>query len=357
MKILIIADGLGEEIYDGVFARSFEELEHKVYRFTWKEYFKHYQYVTKYKTDKNRLKSIYYRAQNKLTFGPSLWQINKDIIKKCEEIKPDLIFIYRGTHVYPNTIKKIKGKSGSKVFGYNNDDPFSLTYPKYFWRHYKNGVKYYTHIFSYRFKNIDDYKAMNYDKVSLLRSYYSRDKNYFVEDIKTDTYKCDVIFIGHFEDDGRDECIKTLIENGINIKLYGTIWEKSKYYNFFIKKLGNISALYEDYNLALNSAKIALVFLSKKNNDTYTRRCFEIPATKTMMISEYTDDLNSMFQEGKEAEYFRDEKELLEKIKYYLSNDKKLKEVGENGYKRLIKDGHEVTDRCKGVLKIYENSK
>jgi len=357
MKILIIADGLAENIYDGAFARGFKELGHKVHRFTWKEYFKHYQYAHVYKTDSNKLKSLYYKAQNRLTFGPAIWQINKDIIKSCVEIKPDLVFIYRGTHVYPSTIKMIKEKVECKVFGYNNDDPFSHSYPKYFWRHYKNGVKYYDHIFSYRYKNIDDYKAMGYEKVSLLRSYFLKDKNFFIDDLSVDNYKCDVVFIGHFEDDGRDEAIKLLIENQINIKLFGTIWEKSKYYSYFLEKLGSIKPLYDEYNLALNSAKIALVFLSKKNNDTYTRRCFEIPATKTMMMAQYTDDLAGMYEESKEAEYFRDKNELLAKIKYYLANEEKIKQVGENGYKRLLNDGHEVVDRCKEIVRVYEETK
>lgn len=353
MKILIISDGHASSIYDGAFARGFQELGHEVYRFTWKEYFKHYQYSTQYQTDGNKLKSIYYRAQNKLTFGPALFRINSDIVKKCVEISPNFVFIYRGTHVYPSTIKKIKEKVRCKVFGYNNDDPFSLSYPEYFWRHYKNGVKYYDHIFSYRYKNIDDYNKMGYKKVSLLRSYYLKNSNYFIEKLPTDKYKCDVVFIGHFENDGRDEAIKLLIENDINIKLYGTLWENSQYFEFFEETLGKITPLYEDYNIGLNSVKIALVFLSKKNNDTYTRRCFEIPITKTMMMSEYTDDLNSMFEQGKEAEYFTSKEELLEKVKFYLSNEEQLKQVGENGYRRLMKDGHEVVDRCQKILKIY----
>jgi len=353
MKILIISDGHAASIYDGAFTRGFEELGHKVYKFTWKEYFKHYQYATKYQVDDNRLKSIYYRAQNKLTFGPALWKINKDIVTKTLEIKPDLVFIYRGTHVYPKSIQKIKEKVGCKVFGYNNDDPFSSAYPSYFWRHYKNGIKYYDHIFAYRYKNIDDYKDMKYEKVSLLRSYYLNDRNFYIEHLTTDKYKCDVIFVGHFEDDGRDEAIKLLIDNNIDVKLYGTLWENSKYFEFFEEKFGKIVPLSKDYNLGLNSAKIALVFLSKKNNDTYTRRCFEIPATKTMMISEYTDDLNSMFKEGKEAEYFQNKEELLKKIQYYLSHENKLNTVGENGYKRLLNDGHEVVDRCQQILKVY----
>ena len=352
MKILIVADWHGD-IYAQAFYDGFKKLRDDVFKFSWKEYFHHYQYASRYETDNNRLKSFYYRSQNKFLIGPVLWKMNKDLLQQCEEIKPDLVFIYRGTHIYPATIKTIKNKFACKVFGYNNDDPFSDEYANYVWRYYKKSIPYYDHIFSYRWKNIDDYKAMRYDSVSLLRSYYLKDKNCHIENLPIDKYKHDVMFIGHFENDDRDEVIKLLVENSVNVKLYGTEWENSQYYDFFIEKLGKIEPVYNDYNLALNSAKIALVFLSKLNNDTYTRRCFEIPATKTMMMAEYTDDLNSMFEEGEEAEYFKNKEELLKKIQYYLSHEDELNTIGENGYKRLLNDGHEVVDRCQEILKVY----
>jgi len=352
MKILIVADWHGE-IYAQAFCNGFKSLGYDTCKFSWKEYFYHYQYANRYETDNNKIKSFYYRLQNKFLIGPVLWKINKDLIQQCEELQPDLVFIYRGTHIYPSAIKKIKSL-GSKVFGYNNDDPFSSEYKSYVWRYYKNSIPLYDWIFSYRWKNIDDYKAIGYDKVSLLRSYYLKGNNFYIENLQNKKYKYDVVFIGHFEDDGRDEAIKLLVDNGIDIRLYGTEWNQSKYYDFFVKTFGEIKPVYNDYNLALNSAKIALVFLSKLNNDTYTRRCFEIPATKTMMMAEYTDDLNSLFQEGIDAEYFRNQDELLEKVKYYVSNDERLNEIGTNGYNRLMKDGHEVTDRCKEMIKVYD---
>ena len=129
-----------------------------------------------------------------------------------------------------------------------------------------------------------------------------------------------------------------------------------KYYNFFVnyQKCDIVPLQYKDYNLAINGAKIALVFLSKLNNDTYTRRCFEIPATKTMMLSEFTNDLSSMFEEGVEAEYFRSKRELVDKINFYLKNDKERIKIGNNGNDRLLRSEHEAMDRCKQVLKYMK---
>ncbi|ELH7493847.1 glycosyltransferase [Vibrio vulnificus] len=350
MKVLVVADWHGSEIYAEVFAKSFEELGNEVRRFSWKEYFKHYQYSERYKTDNNRLKSIYYRFQNKFIFGPDANKINYDLIDEANSFKPDLVFIYRGTHIYPSTINKIKNNTKCKVFGYNNDDPFSPRYPKYFWRHFLNSVPLYDHIFCYREHNIREFLQLGNPNASLLRSYYTSERNFKIDNIKK-IY--DIVFIGHFEDDGRDSCMLELLQSDYSVKLFGTGWEKSSLYHDIVRLNGEIFPVYDDYNLVLNQSKIALVFLSKLNRDTYTRRCFEIPATGTMMISEFTDDLTTLYEPGVEADFFQSKSELIGKIENYLSRQELISEIGEAGRVRLISDGHEIIDRAKQVIREY----
>ena len=136
--------------------------------------------------------------------------------------------------------------------------------------------------------------------------------NFPIADTSQSPYRAQVSFIGHWEDDGRDQKIAALLEEpGLNVRLWGTLWEKSALYPELRKRLGLIQPLYQEaYNLAINSAEIALAFFSKLNNDTYTRRCFEIPVTGTMLLSEFTDDIAALFKEGVEAEFFRSSAEL-----------------------------------------------
>jgi len=281
-------------------------------------------------------------------------EINKKFIYKAINFQPDLIFIYRGTHILPGTLKKIREQLKAFIFAYNNDDPFSHKHPKYLWRHYLKSLRFCDWIFAYRRKNLYDYETLGFNNVSLLPPYCIMEHNYPIDKFPYKTYRYDVIFVGHYESDGREEYIKMLIDHNINCKLYGNAWECSKYYKLFSEKFGSIEPIYGDeYNLALNGAKIALVFLSKINNDTYTRRCFEIPATMTFMLSEYTDDLNEMFREGVEAEYFRSKEEMIDKIQYYLKHDDKREQIAQSGYKKLIKMRCEVTDRAKEIMDVF----
>lgn len=346
LTILVVADGHAGEIYDEALAGGFKKLGHRVVRLTWKEHFHNYPYANIYQTDGNRLRSFWYRLQNRFMVGPAMWKLNHDLLRQAAAIQPDLIFIYRGTHIWPRTLKDLTRVTRAKIAGYNNDDPFSARYPWYFWRHFMRGIALYDHIFCYRHKNIRDYAELGYRKTSLLRSYYVAATN---KPVKADPrYGCDVVFIGHYEDDGRDKAIMLLRDAGIDVKLYGTGWEASP----LAARIGPVAPLYGDYNVALASAKMALVFLSKLNNDTYTRRCFEIPATGTTMVCEHTNDLATLFTGGKEVVFFHTPADLLAQVRSLLANPKRLAAIGKDGRARLLKDGHEVTDRAREILRV-----
>lgn len=354
MKVLVVGDWLAE-IYEESFYKAFKEHDCEVSKFSWIQYFKYYQYANRFKVKSNFFLSIYYRIQNRFTFGPELIRINSDLLRDAVDSKYDLIFIYRGTHIFPSTIKKLKA-TGAKVFGYNNDDPFSKHYPRYFWRHFVRGVKHYDHIFSYRSKNIEDYRKIGYQNTSILRSYYLKERNFPLPSIKQE-YVSDVVFIGHYEDDGRDETLLYLLNSGVDLKLYGTGWERSPLFTEISGLTGNIVPVYTEYNEVLNGAKIALVFLSKLNNDTYTRRVFEIPAAKTVMLSEYTEDMAGLYQSDKEIFFFTDKNNCLATIQNLLCNPELLEAVASQAYERLIDDGHEVYDRIGNVLELYHDRK
>lgn len=355
MKIIIAGD-YHSPIYEQAFFDACMKAGYQTEKFSWWQYFHGYQYGLE--KQRNIFKKIYYKFQNKYLVGPAISRLNSDLLSLVKKSRPDLVFIYRGTHIRPATIEKIKA-AGSVVFGYNNDDPFSDKYQKYVWRHFIASIKLYDHLFIYRQKNAADLEKIGYDKFSQLRSYYIKENNFFIESVIPNKYTADVLFAGHFEDDGRDKSIKMLLDDQINIKLYGgESWQASKYYGLFTQQLGPIDNLNkEEYNLAINSAAISLVFLSKRNNDSYTRRCFEIPAAKGFMLSEYTEDLNSLFKEDEEAAYFRTPEELLQKARYYLAHPEERKKIAAAGYERLMRDGHEVSDRIKEIIRVYNQLK
>jgi spore maturation protein CgeB len=348
MKILIVGSWVSAT-YEQPLHDAFEDLSHDVHSFKWSNYLKFISNSNKYDVQEGKLKSIWYRFQNKYIVGPSIIEINKSLSKIVVEGSFDLIFLYRATHIWEKTVKEFK-VNGAKVMIYNNDDPFTLQLPKYIYRHYFASLKHADWIFAYRTKNIRDYKELGFSNCSLLRSSYIKTKNFPIPHIEKDY---DVIFIGHFENDGRDSLIYQLMQtDGIKVGLWGQNWAASRHYSFFKKYMKTeIEPLFGNkYNEMMNRGKIALVFFSKINNDGYTRRCFEIPAAGTMMLCEYSKQMEEMFTQNSEIMYFTSNADAQTKIKYLLENPQKINKIMNLGRKRLIDDNHEITDRAKEIL-------
>lgn len=347
MKILVIGD-FQYSIYEEAFFNAWKKLGHEVLSFSWAKYFLGIDFGVS-----SRFKKLWLKLQNRYCFGSAIQKINSDLADYIENTKIDFIFVYRGRYLLPQTIKKIKQKK-IKLAIYNNDDPFSKDYPIFYWRLFHRCLKLYDFVFAYRPKNVIDYKKRNIDKVFLLPPYYIASQNFPINLAEQNKYSCDVSFIGHYEPDGRDEYIRKILEDKINLKVFGDGWSKSKHYHYFIDTLKEIKPIRDpqQYNLAINSSKISLVFLSKRNNDTYTRRCFEIPAAKGFMLSIYTSDLAQIFSPKVEAEYFNDPNEAIEKIRYYLTNDNLRKKIAHQGYEKLLNGQHEIFDKAKQVLEV-----
>lgn len=341
---MVIGDG-AYFMYEAALCQAFKQIGYKnTTLFAYEKYLQDTKFARG-----EYLKSISYKIQNKFSVGRGVSLLNKEILQQCKKEKPELVFLYRCRAVVPRTVKEIK-KMGITVFSYNNDNPFSEYYPKFFWRHYKNCIQLCDLNYVYRKSNIADCEQYKSKRTEILRSYYLEQENYpLPEKEKLDNIP-EVLFLGHCEEDYRKEYIEALAENGIRVGVPSG-W-RGKVSNKNIVFLDNAGT---QYNELINSAKIALVFLSTLNKDTYTRRCFEIPATKTMMLSIYTEDLAGMFTPGKEAVYFNTKDELINKVKYYLIHDEKREKIGLAGHERLKNNGHEVKDRARQIINDYKN--
>ena len=333
------------EIHEEPIYLALKKLKHKVYKFKWNSY-------VKTKVNDNVFRFISKKAQNKYIIGPIINKINQDFLKYSKNVNPDVIFIYRGTHIFKKILSQIHKELDTLIVGYNNDDPFSPKYKGWEWRHFLNCIPEYDLILSYRKLNVESYWKAGAKNVELLRSWYLPDKHFPMKLNRKEREKfgCDVVFIGHYEDDGRQEILEKIIKKGINLKVFGPGWEKIKWNVELPKSFLPIRPVTgPEYNKALNGCKIALCFFSRLNRDSYTRRCFEIPATGKLLLSEYSEDLSNLYLEGIEAEYFRNDVELLYKINYYLSNQSLLSSVANLGRKRAIKDGHDIHSRAKKI--------
>jgi spore maturation protein CgeB len=350
MKILVVGDG-HSKVHEVPVVEAFRELGHQVQTFYWHQYF----------VSGTGIVRFLLKAQNKYLCGPQIGKMNRDLLAQARAFGAELIFIYRGTHIWPATVVKLKSSlPGCQVVSYNNDDPFASGYPRWLWRHFMASLPLYDLVLAYRHHNLDEFRQAGARRVQWLRSWFVPGLHHPVELSMEDKarYECDVVFVGHYEPDSRISLLEAIVRRGWRLKLFGPgyDWDPAIRLSKELAPQIPVRLVWGDeYNQALCGAKIALCFLSKLNRDTYTRRCFEIPATQTFMLAEYTEDLAGLFHEGKEAEFFRTPEEMLAKIERYLKDPLQRQEVAKAGFRRVYEDGHDVVSRMRQVLGWVED--
>lgn len=289
-------------------------------------------------------------------FGPSVSKLNKDLLQFALQVRPDVIFIYRGTHVYAKTIRRLHREfKKTIIIGYNNDDPFSPQYPGWKWRHFLASVPEYDLTLAYRKHNIEEYRNAGARRVELLRSWFIPERNYPVAmtSEERERFGCDVVFVGHYEDDDRLAYLEDIARRGWRLRIFGPgyEWDPALRRSPLLAQHIPVQLVWgQDYNLALCGAKFALCFFSKLNRDTYTRRSFEIPASGTVLLSKYTDDVASLFRPDQEAVFFRGGQEMCASIESLLADEARRKQIASAGNKRVWRDGHDVESRMRDVL-------
>ena len=353
MRILVVGDWHSELHEQAVFD-ALSKLGHKVVAFPWFQFFRPYPGKLSW------LDSLLKRAQNKYLIGPVLSRINRDLLAVVAREQPELVFVYRGTHIFPSTLRRMRKVSPRAVIlGYNNDDPFAPNQFHRLFKHFLRGIPDYDLLLAYRHHNLEDFLHAGAKRVHLLRSWFIPERNFPVvlDADEVNDYGCELVFVGHYEDDGRMELLEEIVRRGWKLRLFGPgyDWDPIIRHSIELSPLLPVKLVWgAEYNKALCGAKIALCFFSKLNRDTYTRRCFEIPATKTMLLSEYTDDLAGLYLEGKEAEFFRSKEEMVSKIEYYLTHDAQCEAVAAGGWRRAHTDGHDVVSRMRDLIKQVE---
>lgn len=359
MRILVAGDWYSDVHEEGVY-QAYQKLGHEVFRFTWHQYF---QPVPESLPDIAKIKSFWRKFQDKFIVGPIFGRINRDLIKKINECKPDLISVYRGTHITKGTLRTIKKRYPQIcLVSHNEDDPFTEGHPYWLWRHFLAAIPVYDLVLAHRLRNVHQYEDAGARNVKFLRSWYAPERTHAVvlSDPERLRFECDVVFAGHFEDDGRIDDLEEIVRQGFKLRLFGPgkYWDPVIQKSEVLRHLTPVQMVWgEDYNKALCGAKIALCFFSKLNRDTYTRRCFEVPATKTLLLSEYSDELATLYQAGVEADFFRTKEELMQKVHRYVNNEPLRILVAQAGYHRVVADGHDVVSRMKQVLEWAEQVK
>lgn len=261
-----------------------------------------------------------------LLYGKEL--MNKRFLELIEKEKPEFIIMWTSPdEFYLETLLKIREISPkSKLINFFGDDDLL----------FDNFSRYLILFLDYAIigqkKYMDFYKKEGHKNVFFI----SAANTHFLKPLDLEK-KYDVTLIGSLKlkKSGRADLIRFLRDKGVNIKLFGRGW-----YNYSdLKDIYQGVLTDQEVMKVLNQSKINLCLSRQDYGEIHmTGRIFEGGACKSFVLTEYCKEYLDFFKEGKEIVMFKDKKELLEKIDYYLRNEKEREKIAETAHKRILKE-------------------
>ena len=257
--------------------------------------------------------------------------------KELERFKPDLVFIPYAFFVpveFYDLCKNISSKP--KIFAWEGDGGSNVDsnskYVQYVDILFETDKDYvsqnklgFKEIFHLPFcSNTKKYRNLNLDKIN---------KNYFCGNL------------AH----GRDEIISELTD--FEFVLRGWNWDKltKKSKNFDIKNgTVGMDEQINDYNIYRSVLNIH----QKVNHiSALNMRTFEVPSCNTLLINDYRDGIEELFDINKEILVFKTIEDLIDILERLKREPMYYDKLSLNGYNRINHE-HKYTDRMKKVLEF-----
>lgn len=256
---------------------------------------------------------------NKILFRTGLSSIYKKInirlLQYVEELRPDIIWVFKGMEVLPETLKIFREKK-IKLVNYNPDHPFIRSGRGSWNKNVFNSVVLYDLHFCYSkllMKKIkEDYKI----KTEWLPFGYELDTETF-EKVSQLPEINKVCFLGN-SDNIRADLITHLSKNKISVDVYGHNWKRFLKENNYIKINDAVYGI--KFWEKLRQYRVQLNIFRPHNIGSHNMRTFEIPAVGGIQLAPDSTEHREFFEDGKEIFLYKNKEHLVERVDFLLQN-------------------------------------
>lgn len=234
--------------------------------------------------------------------------LNKDVLAYAQAYQPDVILIFKGMDLYPDTIGALKSYT-RLLCNYNPDHPFLFFSRGAGNAHVKNSIQHYDLFFSYAQKIVQQLRAQFGVQAEQIPFGYDSDLKVGANTFSGIEKK--VVFVGAWDAQRAD--FFNHFPAG-SLAIFGPMEWASR-----CKHQRNTHASYQgrplydqDYINASVYALGAINLLRLQNiiESSHNMRTFEVPGFGGLLIAERTEEQQQFFTEGEEALYFSSWEEL-----------------------------------------------
>lgn len=283
----------------------------------------------------------------RLSAGPGVGALNRELLRLAQASAPDILWVDKGLYLRPESLRQVR-RPGTLLVHYNPDDPFGAY--RRGWRNFLRAIAEYDVHLVPRDVNVSEYTAAGARHVIRFHWAFDPATHHPLPVSEADRERLGglVGFIGDWEPD-RERSIRAVAAGGFDVRVWGTNWGKCRDPHPRMR-IENRPLWAREYALGICAFDINLGFLRKGNRDLSTTRSVEIPACAAFLLAERTSEHQALFAEGREAEFFGSDQELLEKVGWYAQHPEDRRRIAEAGHRRCLEGGYSNQERLSALV-------
>lgn len=292
------------------------------------------------------------QVQRRLGRGSVVEEINRRVLEMARAFRPDLVWAEKQEYLSVETIEALRAL-GARLVHFTPDPYFYLDWKRTALMDAAIGA-FDVLVYCKAYERAD-YEAIGKPLIYMPLGYCDVVHRPLPSD--DPRWACAVGFLGGWEP-RRGQMLHGVAASGVDLKIWGAAWDFVRDGRWTLRRYmvlkqlagdepfriasdpviaaalqgGEVYA--DDYARALTNARIGVGFLRTAWPDQHTTRTFEIPACGSMLIADRTQEHEEFFAEGKEAEYFGSEGELVDKVRFYAGNEAARSAIAAAGMKR-----------------------
>jgi len=279
--------------------------------------------------------------------------LNEQLLNAVKELKPELTIIIKGLGIHPRVVKTCKEIHPHKMIGWIFDVTIGGTLVQ-------NVEEYISFI-----KELDTFYTIDSDTLEPLRAKgvnaqwltegcsITEHKDIVFNSYQKKKYGADIVFVGSVGSihPNREKILKRISEEGFDFKIYGDVYYPESQEPQWVKdNHTGYAAINDSHSMICQSSKIVIGIDGwPERKDSWSARVYRTLCCGGFLLTTKTKGMDEVFIPGKHLDYFKDEDDLIEKIIFYLSDDKKREEIALAG-KQLVQEKHTFTNRVSQII-------
>lgn len=240
------------------------------------------------------------------------YEINANLLKRVEDFKPDVVFVFKGMEVLPETLINLK-HVGIKLVNYNPDNPFIFSGYGSGNKNVSESLMLYDLHLTYNLEILEKLKSMQLKSEFFPFAFEAGvDKAPELIEAAEVLKPC---FLGN-PDKNRVEFLNQLADRGVKLDVYGNDWAKNSIHL-------NIAAYPPVYGdemiMVLRKYRVQLNLMRIHNLNSHNMRSLEIPGHGGIQLAPRTVEHEMLFVEGNEIFLYNDVDDCVKQIDKLLN--------------------------------------